>query len=992
MNKYHSEKRFSRFLIWVLIVTQCISLTLIMGILSHFLIRTVTHEYHLKIQSQQYDISMLLHDRFDELKASLKELSLNNSIKISLMLGVHSQLIDLLNNLYPKQNGATYLVQNQDSEILSPDRLPSWTGLKARLKEMSSKEEIRTDYFVLNHDHHFLTLISIPILRQNERLGTGYIIYDISADSRLWERIKASTSGRLAIVDNGQLIDLQSFSSIPQADALILSHDTSRHPNQFGYGMSFIPIKDWSRLYFASPTKPLRDKKLSLLYTLAFLCISVFALALVASFLIGRRMSRPLEKLADQSLEIAKNPDLRFKETTIDYLEFQKLASGFNVILSKLSQAQAKLKKQTRMELDASEKRYRRTVEAAPDAFVISDLENGSYLEINQAFCNICGYSREEVLGKSPSDFGLLVRPADRCDMIRTVIEKGEANQVELQLRTRNGALIDTLVFARLIQFEKKNCLLEIMTDITTRKKTDQALKESEHTLMTILDSVKATILAADLQTYEILFMNRHMKEVFGEFEGKICYQVFRNQSATCSHCTNPQLIDPTDDPDKVIVWEGKNPITNRWYINYDRAIRWIDGRRVKFQVAMDITKVKELEAERLQTEARLQQIQKMEAIGMLAGGVAHDLNNILSGIVSYPDLLLLRLPEDSPLTEPIRTIRDTGIKAAAIVQDLLTLARRGVVLNEVINLNDVINEYLKSPEFKRLRGFHPNVEIDIRLDPDLLPIMGSPVHLSKTIMNLVTNAAEAIPDIGTIAITTECRYIERPIGRYEEIQAGDYVILTLSDTGTGISEQDQERIFEPFYTRKIMGRSGTGLGMAVVWGTVKDHNGYIDLQSADGKGTTFNLYFPACRETSGSCISEESNLLPRGNGEKVLVIDDVTEQRLIASQLLEDLGYRVVAVSSGEQAVEYLGQHTAEILLLDMIMEPGMDGLDTYREIARLHPGQKAVIASGFSETQRVRETQSLGAGTYIKKPYTIKDLATAIHLELSKPNRPPN
>ncbi len=402
--------------------------------------------------------------------------------------------------------------------------------------------------------------------------------------------------------------------------------------------------------------------------------------------------------------------------------------------------------------------------------------------------------------------------------------------------------------------------------------------------------------------------------------------------------------------------------------------------------LGLDITERKQIEEEKDKLQTQLQQAQRMEAIGTLAGGVAHDLNNILSGIVSYPELLLMDLPEDSPLRKPILTMQDSGKRAAAIVQDLLTLARRGVVIKEVVNLNDIINEYLKSPEHEKLKLYYSEVEIETNIESDLLNISGSSVHLSKTIMNLVSNAAEAIPDGGKIFISAENRYIDRPISGYDSIKEGDYITLVISDTGIGILPQDMERIFEPFHTKKIMGRSGTGLGMTVVWGTVKDHKGYIDVQSTEGKGSTFTLYFPA---TKREIAKDKALLLTEeymGKGEVVLVIDDVKGQREIAFAMLAILGYSAHTVSSGEEAVEYLKDHSVDLIVLDMIMDPGIDGLDTYKQILELHPRQKAIIASGFSETDRVKETQRLGAGSYVKKPYTLEKIGLAVKAELGK------
>jgi CheY-like chemotaxis protein len=269
-------------------------------------------------------------------------------------------------------------------------------------------------------------------------------------------------------------------------------------------------------------------------------------------------------------------------------------------------------------------------------------------------------------------------------------------------------------------------------------------------------------------------------------------------------------------------------------------------------------------------------------------------------------------------------------------------------------------------------------------LDPDLLNILGSSVHLSKTIMNLVTNSAESMPDGGLIIISTENRYLDRPIRGYDDVKEGDYALLTVSDGGVGIPSKDLKRIFEPFYTKKIMGRSGTGLGMAVVWGTVKDHDGYIDVQSQEGLGSIFTLYFPVSREE----LPKENVPMVienyMGKGESILVVDDVEEQRNIARILLKRLGYSVTAVTGGEEAVDFLTEHEVDLMVLDMIMDPGIDGLETYKRILKLHPNQKAIIVSGFSETKRVKEAQKLGAGSYVRKPYLMEKIGKAVREEL--------
>jgi PAS domain S-box-containing protein len=392
-----------------------------------------------------------------------------------------------------------------------------------------------------------------------------------------------------------------------------------------------------------------------------------------------------------------------------------------------------------------------------------------------------------------------------------------------------------------------------------------------------------------------------------------------------------------------------------------------------------DLTKLKEAQKALRKSEEKLVRSKKMESLGLLAGGVAHDLNNVLSGIVSYPELILMDLPEDSKFRKPIETIQKSGHSAVAIVQDLLTVARGVAITKEPLDINDLVGEYLHSPEFNKLKQFYPTATVKTSLETNLLNISGSPIHIKKVVMNLVSNALEAIEESGHVTISTLNRYLDRPLKGYDDVNIGEYVILAVSDNGSGISSDDLERIFEPFYTKKVMGRSGTGLGLAVIWNVVQDHKGYIDV-TTDDNGTAFELYFPITRKE----ISSKDLFIPikdyKGNGETILVVDDIESQQEISCKMLDTLGYKTKAVSSGEEAVEYLTENSVDLVLLDMIMDPGINGRQTYERIIKIHPGQKAVIVSGFAETYEVRAAQKLGAGRYIKKPVTLEKIGLAV------------
>ncbi len=400
-------------------------------------------------------------------------------------------------------------------------------------------------------------------------------------------------------------------------------------------------------------------------------------------------------------------------------------------------------------------------------------------------------------------------------------------------------------------------------------------------------------------------------------------------------------------------------------------------GQSYCFAFFTDISKQKEL-------EVQLHRSLKMEAVGVMAGGVAHDLNNILSGIVSYPELLLMNVPKDSDMRRPLELIQESGKRAADVVADMLTVARGAAAVREPANINTLIQGYVNSPEYEKLEQDHQGVICEQKLAADLLNISCSPVHIRKCIMNLVANAMESVKEDGVVTVSTCNIYIDMPGHDNQYMKKGEYVQLIVSDTGGGIAQKDLDHIFEPFYTKKKMGKSGTGLGLTVVMNTVQDHNGMITVES-DDKETVFNLYFPATRDDLSKQIEEENFNDLVGNGETVLIVDDEVQQLEIASQILTALGYLVVTASSGEEALEYLRSNRVSLLILDMIMEPGINGRKTFEQAISIQPDLKAIVVSGFSESDEVRMALELGAKQLIRKPYSLNQIGKAVKEELS-------
>ncbi len=404
-----------------------------------------------------------------------------------------------------------------------------------------------------------------------------------------------------------------------------------------------------------------------------------------------------------------------------------------------------------------------------------------------------------------------------------------------------------------------------------------------------------------------------------------------------------------------------------------------IDNQTLLYIIIEDITYQKKIENEKSAIANQLQKAQKMEAMGLMASGVAHDLNNILSGIVGYPDLMLQTLPQDSNLRKPLTQILESGQRAAVVVADLLTIVRGVASVRSVVDLNVMTQEYLDSPEAKKNRSLYPSISFQYENHAEKSSILCSPVHIQKCIMNIVTNAAEAISDSGTVQIILRNIHLDDKGAAQISIESGSYVELAVCDDGPGISEFDIDHIFEPFYTRKKLGRSGTGLGLTVVWNTMQDHKGNIRVESRE-QGTCFKLYFPVQNEHSLSqqeYITEQSLT---GQSEKILIVDDEPVPRDVASNILMHLGYTVEAVCSGEEAIRYCEKNTVDVVLLDMIMEPGINGYQTYKELLKINSKQKAIIASGFSESTDVKAALHLGASEYIKKPYSMDQLGSAV------------
>ncbi|MBN1906710.1 MAG: PAS domain S-box protein [Deltaproteobacteria bacterium] len=574
-----------------------------------------------------------------------------------------------------------------------------------------------------------------------------------------------------------------------------------------------------------------------------------------------------------------------------------------------------------------------------------------------------------------------------RWDMLREKVLKGEKLKEESSAVTDTGESFFETIFCPVKNGDGVTGFIEITRNITGYKKSEAAFRESNEFNTSLLDNSPNAIMVLDPDT-SIRYVNPYFEKMTGYSSSEIIGHKI----------PYPWWVD---DPAYGTLEEKKKQFpmgvktSERRFRKKSGEYAWSEisitpiykdgAMSYSLETMVDITDRKNAEEDKQKLEEKLHRSQKMESLGLLAGGVAHDLNNVLSGIVSYPELLLMDLPQESNLRKPITTMMESGKRAVAIVQDLLTIARSVATPKKTVNLNSLINDYIKSPEFRNVEAHNPGITFKYKLDNSLLNINGSYIHLRKIVMNLVSNASDAIEESGSVIISTSNRYLDRPLKGYDDVKTGEYAVLTISDNGTGIAPTDLSRIFEPFYSKKVMGRSGTGLGLAVVWNVMREHEGYINVTS-DDRGSSFDMYFPITREEMSDADIEIPIDTLLGKGEKILVVDDIESQREITCRMLEKLSYRAHTVCSGEEAVEYLKENSVDLIILDMIMDPGINGRETYERIKKINPSQKAVIVSGFAETEDVKQTMRLGAGQFIKKPFMLQTLGMAIKEELKK------
>jgi PAS domain S-box-containing protein len=407
-------------------------------------------------------------------------------------------------------------------------------------------------------------------------------------------------------------------------------------------------------------------------------------------------------------------------------------------------------------------------------------------------------------------------------------------------------------------------------------------------------------------------------------------------------------------------------------------------GRPARIWVLRDISERVLAEQEKLSLQDKLARANRLEALGLMAGSVAHDLNNILTAVVSYPEILLKQMQEKDPFYEEIKKIQEAGKRAAAVVSDLVSVARGKKTKPPPLDLNEQIVTYLESIEHEERLSEYPGVKVDTRLQANLQSCFCSPQRVHKILLNLIGNGLEAIGHDGIIRISTENTRFANPVMRDQSMRVGNYVKMSIADNGEGIGPDDLEHIFDPFYSTKQSGRSGTGLGLAIVWNSVMESDGWVEPFS-DTSGTRFDVYLPASgKEPAIKAV--EPRKQDNGGGETILLVDNEIEQNETMQKMLSSIGYKAFCATTSEQALGFLRSCRVDLVILDMIMEDDLDGSQLYQKMLDINPEQKALVVSGFSESQQVADAGALGLTTVLEKTVTLPVLSRAIRQTLQE------
>jgi PAS domain S-box-containing protein len=636
--------------------------------------------------------------------------------------------------------------------------------------------------------------------------------------------------------------------------------------------------------------------------------------------------------------------------------------------------------------LRQSEEKFAKAFGSSPTAISISTLREGRYVDVNDSFLQMTGYQRSEILGRTAAELGMWIHPETRVALAEALSLQGKVLEFEFLFRARNGEERVGALSAELIQVGGEPCLLANVRDDTEPRRAQQALLESQRQYESLVNSVDGIVWEADAQTLRFTFVSPQAERLLGYPPARWL-----------------------QEPD---FWTGHiHPEDRKWAVdyclrataeqcdhNFEYRMLAADGRTVWLRdmvsvvvengqtsrlrgLMVDVTQQREM-------EQQLRQSQKMEAVGQLAGGVAHDFNNLLMVIRGYSELMLDRLEPSSVVRSQAEGILQAAQRASTVIRQLLAFSRKQVLSPKVLDLNAVVGEVGKM----LLRLIGEDIELQVVKALDLGRVKADPGQLEQVILNLAVNARDAMPDGGKLILETRNVVLDDAYARaHISAQAGPYVLLAVTDNGVGMDPETRSRIFEPFFTTKEQGK-GTGLGLATVYGIVKQSGGYIWVYSELGQGTTFKIYLPQVSEQPAVVPAEAPKETGRAS-ETVLLVEDEEDVRKVVTDFLQARGYTVLGAGSGPLALRLAEQHPGPIhLLLTDVVMPAMGGRELAERMRQQQPGIKVLYMSGYTHRGAGQNHGLDPEDPFLEKPFSGEALARKLSEVLGNGKRVPH
>jgi len=631
-------------------------------------------------------------------------------------------------------------------------------------------------------------------------------------------------------------------------------------------------------------------------------------------------------------------------------------------------------RKEAAQALQESEERYRGLFEGAIEGILVADIKTQKYILTNPAIQQMLGYGPGEMIKLGIWDIHPLESQHEVVNQVGELIKGEKTLAANIPCVRKDGSIFYADIRASWATVDSRECLVSFLTDVTERQEALKAAEERGDQLRTILNSLQVAVVIVDAGTRVINNLNPMVATMIGvpaeELKGKKCRQYLcPGQDETCPildlglTLNNAECFLRRATGEDIPILRTVHTI-------------WLGGQEFLLESFIDISEKKRLEAQIIQA-------QKIEAIGRLAGGIAHDFNNLLMAIFGHTELMLMKMETDNPLRKRVEEIKKAGERAASLTRQLLAFSRKQMLKPEVINLSKVVANI--EGMLKRLIG--EDITLITSMRPGLNNIKADVGQIDQIIMNLAVNARDAMPQGGQLIIETENVTVDKHFSRiFPEAQPGRFACLSVADDGNGIDADTLGQIFDPFFTTK---EGGTGLGLSVVYGIVKQHGGWIKVYSAPGIGSNFQVFFPVVSQDEKIELPEAETLPEElvGHGETVMIVEDDDSVRQVTVEALTEYGYRVIEVGSGREALEEFrsGKQKIDLVFSDIVL-PDMNGFQLVQQLTRQKPGLPVVYVSGYPGKKSQWGDDFQECIPFLHKPFTLTSLLMAIKETLAK------